>query len=46
MNDIFELIEFIQFAADEEEVPIRKYIRDNTNPMEVYTSLEFYRRYR
>jgi len=45
MNDIFELIEFIQFAADE-EVPIRKYIRDNTNPMKVYTSLKFYRRYR
>ncbi|KAF0749913.1 putative nuclease HARBI1, partial [Aphis craccivora] len=46
MNDIFGLIEFIQFATDEEEVPIRKYIRDNTNPMEVYTSLEVYRRYR
>jgi len=46
MNDIFELIDFIQFAADEEEVPIRKYIRDNTNPMEVYTPLEFYGRYR
>lgn len=47
MDDILEFIEFMQFAEEAEGAPtLRRYIRDNINPMEVYTPLEFYRRYR
>jgi len=44
MDDIFELIDFAQFA-DEDNAP-KRYIRDQENPVELFSDLQFYKRYR
>jgi len=44
MDDIFELIEFVQFA-NEDNAP-KRYIRDQENPVEFFSDLQFYKRYR
>ncbi|XP_015378267.1 PREDICTED: putative nuclease HARBI1, partial [Diuraphis noxia] len=44
MDDIFELIEFVQFA-NEDNAP-KRYIRDQENPVELFSDLQFYKRYR
>ena len=46
MDDIFEIIDFVQFINEDEDRIIRRYIRDHENPMEFFTSMEFYKRYR
>jgi len=45
MDDIFEIIDFVQFINEDEDRIIRRYIRDHENPMEFFTSMEFYKRY-
>ncbi|CAI6354784.1 unnamed protein product [Macrosiphum euphorbiae] len=46
MDDIFEIIDFVQFINEDEDRIVRRYIRDHENPMEFFTSMEFYKRYR
>lgn len=46
MDDIFEIIDFVQFINEDEDHILRRYIRDHENPMEFFTSMEFYKRYR
>lgn len=44
MDDIFELIEFVQFAI-EDNIP-KRYIRDQENSVAFFSDLQFYKRYR
>lgn len=46
MDDIFEIIDFVQFINEDEDRILRRYIRDHGNPMEFFTSMQFYKRYR
>lgn len=46
MDDIFEIINFVNFIHEDEDGISKRYIRDHENPMEFYTSMQFYKRYR
>lgn len=46
MDDIFEIIDFMQFIHEDEDGIPKRYIRDHENPMEFFTSMQFYKRYR
>lgn len=46
MDDIFEIINFVDFIREDEDVISKRYIRDHENPMEFFTSGQFYKRYR
>jgi len=41
MDDIFELMQFV----NEDNAP-KRYIRDQENPVEFFSDLQFYKRYR
>lgn len=43
MDDIFEIIDFMQFIHEDEDGIPKRYIRDHENPMEFFTSMQFYK---
>lgn len=46
MDEVFELIDFVRFADNEDEPIPRRYIRNQDNPIELFCSLQFFKRYR
>jgi len=46
MEELMEFNEFIDFVQYLEEPTPRRYLRDLENPLEFFSDLEFYKRYR
>jgi len=43
---MYEIFELLNFEYADEDIAPKRYIRDQENPVELFSDLQFYKRYR